>query len=577
MKRKRITAVILSVITAASAAALSACGNSSKDSSGQEPVNPNMTQLYVRNYQGGFGSKWLYNGKEKFEELYKDVSFEEGKTGLQIMITEKKETPEISNIKNDVYDVYFVEKVQYLYLKNQGVVADMTDIVTSTNKYEEKTIESKLSDEQKEFYGVKDENGKVHYYALPHYMAAQGIVYDIDLFEERGYYFADGYENESELFDKFIVDAEDKRSAGPDGEYRTDDDGLPATYADFWDLCEYIAQDNRTPLNWGSKTGQYYITALLNQLIADYQGKDQYMLNATFDGVMNDLVKIENGTVVKDGDGNPVTESVSLDPSRNNGYETYRSAGYYYALDFVRTLVKNIERYTVAENINTQSYTAFDAQDDYIMSRHATNMKRQAMLIEGTWWDSEATDAFTDMVTVYGSKGAKENCRYGWMPLPKANRKKVEEKVGNTMVNTIDSLCFVKAGLADWREALAFDFVQFMNTDEAFKDFTLMTNAFKDFNYTLDADEIGRLSPFGRKLYEQWKSYDIINPHNNNEQYYSTTYMISSSRRYAISASAEDTFPNMVFAARPNVSVDDYFVATNNYVRTAIWTNAPKV
>ena len=130
-------------------------GGNGGNNSVTETIDTEKTQLFVRNYQGGFGNKWLYNGKEKFEKKYEGVSLEPGKTGLQVLITDKKETPNIANIKNDIYEVYFVEKVQYLYLVNQGVVADMTDAVTKPNAFEsDKTIESKLTNEQKAFYGI---------------------------------------------------------------------------------------------------------------------------------------------------------------------------------------------------------------------------------------------------------------------------------------------------------------------------------------------------------------------------------------------------------------------------------------
>ncbi|MBE5747840.1 MAG: hypothetical protein E7352_06695 [Clostridiales bacterium] len=570
MKKTKILSLALAaLLSIGSVGAVTGCAHGDSTGGGNngptETIDTSRTQLYVRNYQGGFGNKWLHNGKEKFEKKYEGISLEPGKTGLQVLITDKKETPNIANIKNDIYEVYFVEKIQYLYLVNQGVVADMTDAVTKENAFETgKTIESKLTDEQKAFYGIQ-KDGETRYYALPHYVAMQGIVYDMDLFDERGYYFIDGYETQTDLPNKFIYDEGDKKSAGPDGTYETDDDGLPATYDDFWDLCEYIYQDGYTPLNWGGKGGEFYITALMTQLMADYQGKDQFMMNSTLEGVMNDMIKIENGAIVFDEDGNPVMESVELDPEKNNGYETFRNASYYYALGFVHKLIRNMYRYSDATKTDTTSYTAFDAQDDYVQSRHATKAKRMAMLIEGSWWDSETTDTFNDMVTTYGEKAKKENCRYGWLPLPKANAAQVEKKIKNTMLNTIDALCFVKEGIADWKEELAMEFVQLMHTDEAFVDFTVQTNAYKDFKYSIDEETVAKLSPFGQEMYKDWVSYDIVSFNHNNPQYYETTYMTSASRRYGISTT--DTFPSLVFAANAAMTPEVYFVKTLSYVR----------
>lgn len=566
-KTKRISSMALAALLAfGGMGTLSACDSRPAGGS-TEKIDKNRTQLYVRNYQGGFGNKWLYNGKDKFEEKYKDVSLEDGKTGVQVMITDVKETPQISNIQNDIYEVYFVEKVNYLYLQKQGVVEDITDLVTATSSYDGKSIESKLSDDQKAFYGVQ-ENGETKYYALPHYMASCGIVYDIDLFEERGYYFAEGYENETDVNNMFIIDSGDTRSAGPDGVKGTKDDGLPATYEDFWNLCEYIYQDGYTALNWGgTEITKYYVTALMIQLMANYQGKDIFMQNFTFEGDMSELVKLDaNGKIEFESDGvTPKTETVTLDPAQNNGYEAFRHVSYYYALEFMKTLMDTVGKYSVEANITSPSYGAFAAQRDYVASRFSSNITRQAMLIEGTWWDSEATPYFEANESI---GGGKEDCNYGWLPLPKATREQVEKKGNNTMVNTINSLCFVTKGLSEMKRDLAFDFVQMMNSDESLADFTVQTNAFKDFKYDLTATQVESLSPFGQALYEDWKTYDIINPNHNNEQYYNTVYTTDSSRRFAISNS--NVFPASTFSVNAKMTAAEYFETSFKYKRTSV-------
>ena len=139
------------------------------------------------------------------------------------------------------------------------------------------------------------------------------------------------------------------------------------------------------------------------------------------------------------------------------------------------------------------------------------------------------------------------------------------------MLNTIEALCFVKDGLADWKEQLAMEFVQLMHTDEALVDFTVQTNAYKDFNYSIDSATVAKLSPFGQEMYKDWTSYDIISFNHNNPQYYNTTYMTASSRRYGISTT--DAFPNLVFAANEKMTPETYFVKTFDYIRVsnALW------
>ena len=550
------------LMTMGTAGALTACGGNGGGGSGGSDLP--KTQLYVRNYQGGFGNKWLYNGKDKLEAKYKDVELEPNKKGVEVKITDIKETPQSENIKNDDYEVYFVEKVQYLYLEKQGVLEDLTDIVTSVSSYDGKKIEEKLTKEQRDFYGI-DKNGTKRYYALPHYFAPLGIVYDIDLFEDRGYYFAKGYENEKTLEDKFVADKDSPRSAGPDGIPSNDDDGLPATYEDFWNLCEYIVKDGYTPLNWGGvEASKYYVTALMFQLAANYQGAEEFMRNFTMDGELSEVVKLDgNGNVVMGANGVPETEKVTLDPSQNNGYETFRTLAIYYGLDFVKTLMNKSAVYAIENNVKSQSYDAFQAQKDYVASRFSKNIKRQAMLIEGSWWDSEASSYFEKNEPL---GGGKKDCRYGWLPLPNATKEQVG-KNKKTLVNNINSLCFVKKGLSDVKKQLALDFVQLMNSDESLVDFTVQTNAFKDLTYDLSSAQVSGLSPFGQNMYKDWKNFDKINPNNSNEQFYNTVYNVDITRRFAISTM--DIFPAVKFASS-NMTTKEYFAKVYDYTRKSI-------
>lgn len=91
-----------------------------------------------------------------------------------------------------------------------------------------KTILSKLDDQQVDYFGVM-QDGERHFYALPSDVGDYGLIYNVDLFESKGYYIADDKSGGFVIGD----DKSARKSAGPDGEYDTDDDGLPATYDEF--------------------------------------------------------------------------------------------------------------------------------------------------------------------------------------------------------------------------------------------------------------------------------------------------------------------------------------------------------
>lgn len=124
-------------------------------------------------------------------------------------------------------EVYFTEYAYYYTLKNEGVLGDISEAVTKPlEEYgESRSIKDKMSRDQQAYYGV-GEGDEAKYYAVPHYAGYSGLIYNIDLFEEEGYYFAktpSDNTREGRFIDKFNT----VRSAGPDGEFGTSDDGLP--------------------------------------------------------------------------------------------------------------------------------------------------------------------------------------------------------------------------------------------------------------------------------------------------------------------------------------------------------------
>ena len=46
----------------------------------------NVTVIYVTNFNGGVGTLWFDNAAERFKELVKDKSYEEGKHGVHFEV-----------------------------------------------------------------------------------------------------------------------------------------------------------------------------------------------------------------------------------------------------------------------------------------------------------------------------------------------------------------------------------------------------------------------------------------------------------------------------------------------------------
>ncbi len=570
---KKIAAAVLSALLGVLAALSAvACSGTGGGGSYTEAIDKNRTQLYVYNYDGGFGSEWLNKIKQRYEALHADEEYEPGtgKRGIQIMVNNTKNAVTSETIKSGQDEVYFIENMYYYSLRYDGAIKDITDAVSAENKYEPgKTIEEKLTDEQQAFYGIEGvrADGKAQYLGIPHYFGSYGLVYNKTLFDKKGYYFLNDYDEDAPLEDKFDFYGTGQRSPGPDGTPGTDDDGLPATYQEFYWLLEYIARVNlQTALSW---TGQYYtqyLGFLLNALVADYEGLAQMMLNYTFNGVATDL-----GTIV----GGEFTEDLADLPIReNNGWELKRQAGVYYALDLIETLV-DTPMYHNGTNAFADAYSHLNNQQDFLMSGVDGITTPVAMILDGMWWQSEASQVFSSMADHYGDEYSMENRDLRWMPLPKANKEKVAEAAekikkgenGHTIADSLYSLCCVSSGIEDWKLPIAIDFIQFCNTDESLIEFTTTTNAMKALTYKVDDTVLQQLSPYGRSLVEYIQSADIVYPYSQAELYINNSSMFRADEYYRATVSGVNkTYPAQAFHV-DGISAEDYFTGLATYYK----------
>ncbi|MFR6640907.1 MAG: hypothetical protein ACLUSP_05960 [Christensenellales bacterium] len=154
----------------------------------KKKYDQNKTQIQVFVYLAGYGDDWLYSLENAFEKKYADRSFEDGKTGVQVWHTGDMKDFNATEIQQSKYDIFFLENGQYYSLLGD-TLEDLTSIVTGTNT-DGKTILSKLDDQQVDYFGVM-QDGERHFYALPSDVGDYGLIYNVDLFESKGYYIAD--------------------------------------------------------------------------------------------------------------------------------------------------------------------------------------------------------------------------------------------------------------------------------------------------------------------------------------------------------------------------------------------------
>ena len=479
-------------------------GTSDGGSASEKPSGvTNPYALKVFNFNGGYGSEWLSALEKRYEaeKAGKTITID-GKTydGIDVQIDAvKKVMKEMAGTYNFATNhVYFHEDVWYTtYLRNGNTFADMTEALTTDNPYEPgTTLESKLSAEQKAYFNV---DGK--YYGIPHYAGYVGVNYDIDLFEEKGYYLKDGYSynGDTATLAACFTNVAAEKTAGPDGKKGTDDDGLPTTYDEFFMLCGWITQNGDTPITWDNGNRQKYLNWFISSLAASYEGLEQTNLNYTFSGMAKNLVSVANdGTVTK----LPETEI-----SSENGYELAKQAGKYYGLTFIEQLAKNDWYYSPAGLTNT------DAQDKFIQGIGETYV---AMLMDGVWWENEADSTFTSE-ELAGMPSRKDR-NYGFMPLPAATNEKATERAnalnagknGYTLLDTHNSLCFIGKGLSEDARKLAIDFIQFAYTDNSLAEFSITTDTTKALKYTMSDADKAKMSAYGRSIINMQERADVV-------------------------------------------------------------------
>ena len=400
--------------------------------------------------------------------------------------------------------IYFTEGIDYKQLMDAGYMLDMSEILdTPLTEYgEQESIYDKMETTQKDYYVRGDKC-----YALPTYNAFFGIIYDVDLFEDYGFYFAANAENGN---DGFVLSKTDAKSNGPDG-VPSNDDGLPATYAEFFKLCDRMQDAGVTPFIWSGEYESSYIRQLAGALWVDYEGKDAALNFYDLTGSVEVVDSI-------DEQGNVSLKTIDITSA--NGYEIYAQAGRYYSVKFIENMVKGgaTERYWQYLSFNlTQSHT--NAQEDYLYSKYETNKttsnpnevkKPIAMLADGCWWQSEADLTFSDVAAAYGSQASKENRRFGFMPMPKATQEQVGE--GVTLLDALNAKVFINANVSNnaVQKDLAYKFIRFIHTDKSLSEFQGITNVPKAFDYELSAEDEAKLTYFGKSLNQMKTNSDIV-------------------------------------------------------------------
>lgn len=571
---RKVVALVLVAAQIAAVTALSGC----RKEDGGIVINKEQTQLYVSSYTGGYGAQWLEKANKRFQDAFADKKFEAEKTGVQIVPIQGKEngTELFSKIKGNKADVFLTEGVYMKDFVDAGYVEEITDIVTEkmTEYGESKSIEDKLTKEQKEYYGMKKPDGSTAYYMIPHYQSFRGLIYDRDLFNEEKFFIAKNGAPSERLQEGgafsgtySFTNESSPRSAGPDGKYKTSDDGLPATYEEFYALCARIKKKGMTPVSYAGSVQDYYndfMTAMEINDIGREAGAAKYSLKGELDCIVDLETLDANGSF-------SLKETVKIENA--NGYEMFANEGKLNALTFTENLIKGNSDGSFFSSNCFDSTGHIETQKYFLYGRYGGE-QQIAMIIEGSFWENEADPTFKLMEKKNGSEAGRYARRFAYMPYPHSTEKKIGDDI--TLVDSLLSVGFIKSGLTEEKKALAKAYLQFLNTDVSLREFNVTTGAPKSLDYELTDEDKGQLSYFGKSIIElkNQKNSNIIFPISSNPIYLSNpAFFFSANEWNCIVNNIPYESPQKIMKEK-GYSAVEIFKGISNRVTESMWENS---
>lgn len=585
MKKKRFFAC--AAATFAFVTAFAGCERPKHDD--DEPTDSTKTQLYVGQEANGYGVEWCEKTADAFEAWAAEKSYEPGKKGVQVHISTKGFTggPFLNEISGSRANVFFSEEMYYYDYVSKGVLMDVTEAITTpltefgeTETIEEKMIKNSGTQLKEALTGL---DGK--YYALPWWSGLEGITYDVDLFDENSLYFAKGgapseylrTKGDAAISGAFTAYAytnlAGERSAGPDGKYGTMDDGLPATFEEFYELCNTMKTKRQiTPMTC---TGQYnYVDMIVDSMYANLEGYENMRMHQDFTGTAYDIVESYNTKADGSIDFDSIKYMGGADGvaiTKENGYLLQRQVGKLYTLEFCKTL---LDKGYFSDNCFTGDFSHTSMQEYWLKAKYKNNFERSAMLIDGTWWLGEASSVFESMETVYDGSGRNER-RFGFMSYPKATVDQVGE--AGARVSQKSAMCAVNGNITDPNiKQCAIDFFRFCHTDEALKIFNETTGGIRAFDFDYTDEEWSNLNYFSKSTYDFNNTYDVVYPLAYNKLYLNTqSYFTTNAYGWNANLSGVGTGVKQVVKTMKNYNVtpNAYYQGILSYYTKEDWNN----
>ncbi len=453
----------------------------------------------------GFGYEWI-----------KDLANEwSAKNGTYKIVVKENSTSLASTqldqiaSNNTNTDIYFAADPSFSSGFYKDYFEDLTDLLSVSPDDNGVTIQDKIID----YDTWKKVAGKVSYdsatesfttsgcYMLPYSVTMVGMIYDHDLWVEKGYVnFAENTAEVKAQLDAqgITYQASGKRlvfvsstgttnysngdyilTAGKDGKYGTYDDGQPQTMDEFAALLNKIVAANGKGFIYSSR--QEYASALTLSYLTQYAGLDAYNALSSFNS---------NGKAITMDDGS----SVAIDWT--NGYLAYSMDGIANAVRFTNDYFGPSSRYCATGNFVT------DAQDRFI-SGGLGNSNYNAMIVEGNWFEFEAAETLKSAGKQQAGKGYGQ-VDYRYLLMPNIDGQKGIDGNGHGSVFAAPETGAIAVRKQQYPEKLAAikDFIAYTLTDKALAETTANTGLIRGYKYSLTDAQLANMTPFQRTSYQ---------------------------------------------------------------------------
>ena len=498
--RKIATIALAGVVGSTGIAAFAGCS---------DPYG-NMTQLSIHYYNGGLGSDWINESIADFEEMFKDTSFEAGKTGVKILLTADKSMDELATSIStgaDKADILYTSESGVVELLNtEGILYDTTEMVTEKvyNADGEVTLNAagdgfeivedgeSMYDRMHPYYqdaynlaGTQwaTNEGDVSFSLLPYEDTVAGIILDYDLYEE--------------LYNKYY-------NAGQIGEmtgykYEGDSVAMPGTWDEFFDLLSAMRTIDAGRYSGFMYSVDYYTPSIESAVIADVDGTDEGVTDPTqYSGYR--MYTTYTGTY--DFGGELGVQTITPD----NAYLLTQTDGYRQMVEVAVRLFEHgsngSENYDNGV-MNNPTYST--AQANFVMSKISTTAPRILAIMEGDWFENEARATFNSM-GVTNAENAYGKRRFRLMPVPHATAEEVADgktyKVGGFSSGYPIILNAKTLEGNEAKEKVAKLWIQFTHSDSQMNVFTKWSGSVRPYLYDVTEDTKSQMTPFAKSILE---------------------------------------------------------------------------